>query len=216
MRIAGFGLADVEGLPGHRLALEHFLAGELDQVAGVAAFAVPFVAVVVSELGEQHGGTALGQEQERKAGGNDGVAIELVAGVLPGAVGFLDVDKIGAADAIPVLAAEVALAGEPAGALDAVHQVKERGSQSDSISAEGRREMIADPIQAGGDGFIILVDAAILGGAVVAEHLLALGQVHAGNDQAADASRGHGHGRPLPHVIAPAGAPCPSLTWVRM
>src|SRR5256885_8017223 len=58
----------------------------------------------------------LGEEQQRKARGDDRPVVEGAAARLPapGAVGLLGPDEVAAADLVPVVPAEEALAGEPA------------------------------------------------------------------------------------------------------
>ena len=69
--VRGLLLADVEDLPAHRLFLEQLPAGELDQVAAIAALVVPAVLVAVGQLGDQDRRPPLGQEQQGEAGGNE-------------------------------------------------------------------------------------------------------------------------------------------------
>src|SRR5262249_29907952 len=147
-----------------------------------AALVVPAGVVGPAErqLGDQHRGAPLGEEEERETGGDDGVVVEggLAAVAAPGSVGLLGIDEEVAADLVPVVPAEVAVAGERAGALDAVQAVERRGEALDGVLlGEPGGEAGAEPVQGAVDRLVLDVHAAILGAAVLAEDGLAGGEV---------------------------------------
>ena len=115
------GGGGVDDLPGQQVLP---VPGDgADEVADVVGVEVPVVAGPVAELVDQHGRPALGQEEQREAGADQGLILEEPD---PGPVAeelVLLVDELLGPLAIPVVVAEEALARQPAGALQAVEVV---------------------------------------------------------------------------------------------
>ena len=124
-RLARLEPPGVVDLPGERLLVEQLLARIFDQVAAVVVLVVPVLVGAVGELADQDRRAALGQKQQREAGGDDRRQCVAVARAGPRAIFLLLSDDELAAFAIPVVPGEEALAREPAGPLDAVSVVKE-------------------------------------------------------------------------------------------
>src|SRR5262245_54847406 len=90
------------------------------------------VLAAIGQLGDEYRRAAPGEEQQREARG-DGLDVVVWAVTssahhvgVPRAVGPLGLDQPAAADLVPVVAAEVTLAGNAAGAFDAVEAVEGR------------------------------------------------------------------------------------------
>src|SRR5262249_51863970 len=142
------------------------------------------------------GRAALGEEQQRETGG-DGLDVVVRAFgevAVPVAVGLLRLDQPAAADLVPVVPAQVALAADPARSFDAIQAVERRRRTLSCIKRKrlnerllgvARRVALADPRQGVGDGLVLLVLAALLAAAILAQDRLTFGQIHAGDEQVA-------------------------------
>ncbi len=183
---------------------------DVDEVAHVVGVVVPVIGREVVQLVDQHRRAALGQEHEREAGREDRVVLH--QGALPGAVGLiLVVHQFLGAHAVPVVRAEVADAGQPAGALESVEVVELPLLSAAVVLAD--LEVAGQPVDPHRQLGIGPALAAVLD-LVVLEVLLALVAAQPADDQAGDARAGHaggGGGRiggigPAP-VAASASAP---------
>ena len=112
------GDGGVDDLPGEE-ALP--VAGDDgDEVADVVGVVVPVAAGPMAELVDQDRRAALGQEQEREAGGHDRVLRDASPEARQPVLG---VDELLGPQAVPVVLAEEADAREPAGPLQAVEEI---------------------------------------------------------------------------------------------
>src|SRR5262249_35778424 len=146
--------------------------------------------IAPGKLRDQHRGTALGQKQERQAGGDRWPVVEALSLAAPRAVLLLDADQVFAADAIPVFLPEEPSPSQPAGSLDAVQAV-ERVNEGSSFLADVVGEDVADPDQSMADGRGVVVPPATRVDALVIQAAF-LGDVLAGDEHVAQAGGGHG------------------------
>ena len=146
------GVGRVHHLPGEAEAPGFF--GVLGEMGGVAAMLVPVVAFAVLDLGHDDRAAAFGEEQQRHRGADARFALGVPVAFPEVRERILFADQELGAFAIPVVVADEAVGGEPAGAFEAVEIVVE----ARLAAAGGARvvidgEAIAEPV----DGAVELV-----------------------------------------------------------
>src|SRR5205823_5419779 len=132
---------------------EQFTAGKFDDVASIVVLVVP-LRLAPGELADQRRRAALAEKEDREGGRADRSAVKTAA--VPGTVVLLILDQVLAAFAVPVAVGHEALAGEPAGAFDAINVVK---AMLRVVVAEVAR--LAKPIERSANALIFFVFTAI-------------------------------------------------------